>query len=327
MPADRADEPLGHLVIDPGGRERNVPIFDQLVVGRECAGISDHRRLVLTDPEISRNHFEIRLDPVADQAVMIDVSTNGTLLNGMPLARAVPQSIKPGDEIRIGDVAMIFRSDRFTTVGKLDQSATHARISEADMVMVVGDITNYSTISQATDNTVTAQSLYTLWHELGEILRAHRGTLNHYAGDALYAVWELRTLPQAGALAIDFALAANKLVETLGPQLPLRGPDGSTIHMGWAVVQGRAARAAMTRSVEAVIGDSTNLAFRLAGLSGRQGRAAVMVTQVVHDAVEAQFVWGASEMVETKGRTGMETVFPALQRRLPSTIEADAVDR
>ena len=37
--------------------------------------------------------------------------------------------------------------------------------------------------------------------------RAHRGTLNHYAGDALYAVWELSALPQANALAVEFALA------------------------------------------------------------------------------------------------------------------------
>ena len=42
--------------------------------------------------------------------------------------------------------------------------------------------------------------------------------------------------------------------------------------MGWGVVQGMAALAAMTRSVEAVIGDATNVAFRLAGLAGRDGR-------------------------------------------------------
>lgn len=314
MPADPADEPLGYLVVDAGGRELRVPIFDQLFVGRECAGISDRRRLVLADPEISRNHLEIRLDAASDQAVVIDTSTNGTLLNGMPLARAVPLAIKPDDQIRIGDVAMTFRSNRFKSAKQLNQSVTQARISEADMVMVVGDITNYSTISQFTDSKVIAESLYSLWHKLGDILRAHRGTLNHYAGDALYAVWELQTLPQAGALAIDFALSANQLVEELGPTLPLRGPDGSSIHMGWGVVQGRAARAAMTRSVEAVIGDSTNLAFRLAGLAGRQGRPVVMVTNAVHEAVEAQFIWGRPEQVETKGRRGLETIFPVVGR-------------
>jgi class 3 adenylate cyclase len=74
-----------------------------------------------------------------------------------------------------------------------------------------------------------------------------------------------RNRPDGAELAIDFALSANRLVEELAPELPLRDPDGSPIHMGWGVVHGKAALAAMTRSVEAVIGDATNVAFRLAG--------------------------------------------------------------
>ena len=181
--------------------------------------------------------------------------------------------------------------------------------------MVVGDIVNYSTISQVTDEQVMAQSLHTLWNQLGAVLHAHHGTLNHYAGDALFAVWEVARFPDATERAIDFALAANRLVDNLGPELPLRGPDGLPIHMGWGVVQGMAALAAMTRSVDAVIGDATNVAFRLSGLAGRQGRAAVLVTSGVHSAVAAQFTWGASESVEIKGRHGMETVFPVIARK------------
>ena len=45
-------------------------------------GIHESRRLVIRDPEISRNHLEIRLDAVSDQAFVIDISTNGTLVNG-----------------------------------------------------------------------------------------------------------------------------------------------------------------------------------------------------------------------------------------------------
>jgi len=193
-------------------------------------------------------------------------------------------------------------------------SPTLTRIVEETMVMVVGDITNYSTISEVTDNTVIARSLNYLWHELSRVLRDHRGTLNHYAGDALYAVWELRTIPTANELAIDFALAANHRVEELAPTLPLRAPDGSPIRMGWGVVQGRAAIAAMTRTVNAVIGDATNVAFRLAGIAGRAGRPDVMVSAGVHAVVEAQYVWGRSEQVEIKGRRGMETIYPVVAR-------------
>jgi adenylate cyclase len=314
MRSDWWDKPLAHLVMHMNGGEKTVPIFDQLFVGRQCAGIDEQRRLVIPDPNISRNHLEIRLDVETDRAFLIDNSTNGTLLNGMPLERAVQVSLKPDDRISIGDVVLIFRSDRFNAAGLTNTSPTLTRIVEETMVMVVGDITNYSTISEVTDNRVIARSLNYLWHELSRVLRAHHGTLNHYAGDALYAVWELRTIPKANELAIDFALAANHRVEELAPTLPLRGPDGSPIRMGWGVVQGRAAIAAMTRTVTAVIGDATNVAFRLASIAGRAGHADVMVSAGVHGVVETQYVWGHSEQVEIKGRRGMETVFPVIAR-------------
>jgi adenylate cyclase len=178
VPGGQSGEPLGYLVVDDGGSERSVPIFDQLFVGRECAGISESRRLVVADPEMSRSHLEIRLDTAGDQAFVIDTSTNGTLLNGMRLERAVLLPIRPGDEIRIGEVVLTFRSQRFTAVAGIAPKRTQIRIGRAAMVMVV-DIINYSTISQVTDDGVIAQSLHTLWHQLGGVLRAHRGTLNH----------------------------------------------------------------------------------------------------------------------------------------------------
>ena len=327
VPGGRPDEPLAHLVVvGDGGSERAVPIFDQLFVGRECGGIGEARRLVIDDAAISRTHLEIRLDAESDQAFVIDTSSNGTLLNGVRLERAVALRIRPGDEIRIGDVTLVFCSQRFTAVAEIAAGGTPLRISQAALVMVVGDIMNYSTISQVTDEAVMAHGLHTLWRQLGAVLRAHHGTLSHYAGDALFAVWELRRFPHAAELAIDFALSANRLVEQLGPELALRGPDGSPIRMGWGVVQGMAALAAMTRSADAVIGDSANVAFRLAGLAGRHGRAAVMVSSGVQGAVAGQFIWGPGEHVEIRGRRGMETVFPVTARKTPATASPGGIE-
>jgi adenylate cyclase len=315
VPGGQRPEPPAYLLVKDGSSERRVSIFDQLFVGRECAGISGTRRLVLLDPEISRTHLEIRLDAGADQAFLIDTSSNGTSLNGVRLERAVLVAIKPGDEIQIGNITLTFRSQRFITAARIDPKRTQARIGRAAMVMVVGDIINYSTISQVTDEQVMAHSLHTLWNKLGDVLRAHHGTLNHYAGDALFAVWEVARVPDAAEQATDFALAASRLVDGLAPELPLRGPDGLPIQMGWGVVQGMAAVAAMTRSVDAVIGDATNVAFRLSGLAGRQGRAAVLATSGVHRAVAEHFTWGTGESVEIKGRNGMEMVFPVIARK------------
>lgn len=315
MADEQITEPNGHVVVDGAAQATIVPIYDQLFIGRECGGIAERRRLVMDDPEVSRSHLEIRLDPERRCAYAIDSSTNGSLLNGARLERAVPTPLHPGDELRLGSITMVFHSTVVeSATPQTDFLVTRTRISQAQMVMVVGDIANYSTISEATESTRIADGLHVLWQELGKVLRAHRGTLNHYAGDALYAVWELGAIPEANELAVDFALAAHQRVTELGPDLPLRSSDGSPIRMGWAVVQGEAALAAFTRSVEAVIGDSTNLAFRLAGLAAREGRAAVLATGTVHDAAGANYHWGEPEQVQVKGRSVTDTIYPVLGR-------------
>lgn len=313
MANDDADRPLGFLVMRSESGERPFPIIDRLFIGRECAGIEPSRRLLFDHLEISRNHCEIRLDVDHDRAYLVDTSTNGTRVNGDRVERAVPALIRPGDEIAVGSLTFEFQSGRFTAADQQDIRRTRTPITVAPMVLVVGDVINYSTISQITDTDVVAESVQALWGELGGVLADHRGTLNSYAGDALYAVWEPARLPNATELAVDFALAADLRVERVSPQLPLRSPDGSPIRMGWAVVRGDVAVTSMSRSA-AVIGDATNLAFRLSGIAGRGGRARVMATRVIHDEVGGRFVWGEPEQVETKGRSGEETIYPVHAR-------------
>lgn len=319
------EEPAGALayLVLHARDELAVPIHDQLFVGRECAGISAERRLLLSDRHVSRNHFEIRLIADLDLAVVIDTSTNGTSLNGMPLARTVAAPITPGDRITVGDIAMTFRSDRFTKKDRTLPTLTQAEISQADMVMVVGDILSYSTISESTDSRVLAESLSTLWFRLDEILGTHNGTLSNYAGDAIYAVWNTQTQDGAHALAIDFALAADRAVTTSGPSLALRDADGLPIRMGWGVVHGAAAQTAMAGAVATILGDATNLAFRLASIAGREGRASVLVTEQVHDLVADLYLWGVPEQVTVKGRRTRETVYPVVSR-LPTVASSPA---
>lgn len=147
---------------------------------------------------------------------------------------AVPRPIRPGDEIRIGDISLTFRSERFAAASAVaNPTLTQTRISQAAMVMAVGDIINYSTISQVTDEGTVARSLHTLWREVRGVLQAHQGTLNHYAGDAIFAIWEASRFSDAAELAVDFAVAANRLVEDLARNPPanarttrLANPDG-----------------------------------------------------------------------------------------------------
>jgi adenylate cyclase len=303
-------EPLAFLAVNPGtGLEKVVPIFDSLFVGRECIGIDDDHRLLIDDPEVSRSHLEIRLDPDREGATAVDLSTNGTRLNGTRIEKAQPVAIRSGDRLMIGGAELEFRSARFRDSGRLDARRTVRRVDLAKMAMVVGDIITYSTVSQYTANDVLVANLERLFGPMRTLLAQHRGALSDYAGDALLAVWELEHIPEAPALAVDFAIAADRLVREVAPDLELRDPDGRPLRMGWAVVFGDAAVSSLTGAPVGVVGDATNLAFRLSGLAGRDDRPPILVTKPMHDQVADRYKFGEPFEVETKGRTGTEVVY------------------
>lgn len=89
----------GSLVLPSGDR---FPLHDAVVtVGRhpDC-------NLVLADPNVSRNHAEIR--PQGDRYAVVDLgSTNGTRINGV---RVDTQVLQDGDEVSFGNTRMRFEA-------------------------------------------------------------------------------------------------------------------------------------------------------------------------------------------------------------------------
>ena len=62
--------------------------------------------MVLADPNVSRNHAEIR--PQGEQYAVIDLgSTNGTRVNGVRIDKQVLQD---GDELAFGNTRMRFEA-------------------------------------------------------------------------------------------------------------------------------------------------------------------------------------------------------------------------
>ncbi len=51
-----------------------------------------------------------------------------------------------------------------------------------------------------------------------------------------------------------------------------------------------------------MLGDATNVAFRLSGLAGRVGRPDVLVTDAVHRATSAAFAFTPPSAIQVKGR-------------------------
>ncbi len=210
------DEPTpipGVLVIAPDvAEERSIPVYDRLVVGRECVGVDEQHRLLIDDPAISRTHLELRLDVDRDQAWLTDLSTNGTRLNGQRIERSVPVRIMPGDRVRVGGVDLQFRSRRFTAPADDGALETLRHINVTEMVMVVGDVMAFSSIAEYTDDLSLLENIDRLYAQLRQILSRHRGTLSNYVGDAFFATWEVAAVPDAALAAVAFAVEAAETV-------------------------------------------------------------------------------------------------------------------
>ena len=335
-PASGASETIpAVLVVGPDmDGERSVPVHDWLAVGRECAGVDERHRLLIIDPAVSRTHLEVRLDYVRDQAWVTDSSTNGTRLNGHRVERAVPIRLRPGDRLRIGAVELQFRSRRFTAPDRGGPAGMTSRpgrktntvreVSVTKMAMAVGDIAGFSTIAEQTDDRVLLENVDRLFTGLRRILTRHNGVLSNYVGDAFFATWESAAMEatamdaremtaaakeamekaamaDATEAAVAFAVEAAEAVPAIAAELTVRDPDGGPLRMGWGVACGPAAVSQMTGRIVTVLGDATNVAFRLSGLAGRDGRPSVLVTDAVHRSATG-FAFTPLPAVQVKGR-------------------------
>jgi class 3 adenylate cyclase len=241
-------------------------------------------------------------------AYVVDTSTNGTRLNGIRIERAVPVILESGDILTVGVLQLEFQSESLSKPDAPSPLHTTRRVTNADYVMVVGDIVDFSTSSHSTPSQLIMESLEVLLREFRELLTGHRGTLSNFVGDAFFAIWELGPDAEAPQLAVDFVVAAAARVTEVAPTLPFRCVDGEPLRMGWGLAQGDAAVSSLTGVLLGVVGDTTNLAFRLSGIAGRQGHSEVLVTDALYQQVAHRYPFEAPEYVDIKGWTEAEAV-------------------
>jgi class 3 adenylate cyclase len=289
------------------GEDRVVAVKGRLYVGRECPGVDENRRLLVEDPSVSRNHLEIHVD-AEGQAVAFDTSTNGTLLNGMRLERAVPVPLASGDVLSIGETKLEFQAPAPPSGVARKTRTTVLSAGGMRMVMVAGDLVGSTAIAENTSSEAVASAMSDLFKRIGARVTAHRGTISHLAGDAMLAVWDSNRDEHAADHAVAFALEAAELVAETAPGLPIRGPDGSPLRMGWGVAIGDVSMSHLTRGRSTVLGDPVNVAFRLADSAGRDGLPEVLVTSEVAELSRRPLRLGSETPLAVKGRTTVVNV-------------------
>jgi class 3 adenylate cyclase len=276
-----------------------------MLIGRECRGADPQRRLILDDPAISREHVELRLEERRG-ATLIDLSTNGTRLNGRRVERGEAIPVADGDLIELGTVQLLFRDlgpDTSSEPLADERNLTMIVTPEAHLAIVVGDIVGSTEATERHGAAPVAAAAEVLFGALHDLLVTHRGTVSNYVGDAIFAAWELDHDPDAVAEAIRFALAADALVVARAESLEVRDADGGPLRWGWAITHGEAVMSRPSAGQAAALGDPVNLAFRLAGLAARDGRPAILASAETAELAPDVAVYGEPVELPIKGRT------------------------
>jgi hypothetical protein len=196
------------LVVAPGALdERVVRVNDRVHIGRECAGIDPARRVLIDDPQVSRDHAEVHL--IGGSAFLVDHSTNGTRVNGRRVERGERVALVDGDRLTIGDVQFARRA----TALIVDQDESRRTItaeSVDDCVVLVGDIVGYTRLTEIHGAAAVGAAVDGLFTELRRIVVSHLGTVSNFAGDAILAVWEHAADERAATAAVRCALEAHR---------------------------------------------------------------------------------------------------------------------
>ena len=114
MAVEAAGEGKGLVLASTDGSTLEIPAKDEVVVGREDPISDVFPDLDLTDlggmdKGVSRKHAVIHRSG-SDYTVEDMGSTNGTYINKKKIQPHAPQTIKPGDELRFGKLALTLQA-------------------------------------------------------------------------------------------------------------------------------------------------------------------------------------------------------------------------
>jgi adenylate cyclase len=279
---------------------RVIGLSDLLTIGR-----SPTNHLILDDHKTSRKHAELRLVAGGRYRLFDLGSSNGTWLNGRRVT--APQYLVDGDQITIGDVHVRFVAS--TMAGSSDvsfNSGTSLFMRHELVIVLVADIRNYTTMSEALPNAELSRVISDWFREASDIIEKKGGMVDKFIGDAMMACWVVASgsVPvQEVNAALDSARDLIACAKHFSGEFSRRFP-GFSFRIGVGLNMGEATLGNVgtgkNQSFTAV-GDSVNVAFRLEALSKEKG-AAVIVGRNIMEHARGSFIFEDLGLVEVKGR-------------------------
>lgn len=299
---------------DENHKTFQIEVIDRVFIGRLCRGISEVRRILVRDPMVSRDHAEIIWS--GSRLQIKDKSKNGTWVNGVRLAGGSAEYLVDGSVIRVGETSIRVRyggSPPFGEDSSRSALSTDITPKEVTVTNVVADVRGFTSMSQMQNSHQVYALMKEIFDRFSIIVNDHRGTIKDYVGDAIYAFWEHGLSPsgEQAALACQNALAQAKALDIIRDELRYMNPAAERLKMGWGITTGSVTMShyGSRPSDLALVGDCTNLAFRLSGIANKD-----LDRNIIICANTANLVRGSLEVdnlgeVLIRGRNGGLNVF------------------
>ena len=152
-----------------------------------------------------------------------------------------------------------------------------------------------------------------IFETFSAIVHENNGTIKDFVGDAVFAFWDHNADPrkEQAVLACESALKQARSVTRIRAGLSPSNPLVGSLKLGWGITTGEVTMSHYGPRVAdlALVGDSTNLAFRLSGLANKDlPREVVICTrtaELVGDALPIEDLG----MISVRGRSGYEHVY------------------
>lgn len=253
---------------------QKLDVVDKVFIGRTCRGIEPGKRILLTNPLVSRDHAVITR--TGHHLEIADTSINGTWINDVRMTAGSSKELKNGDIIRIGAVAIKVVDLHYDATDKAETLTTDTTVVSSSEIVVtnlVADIRKFTELSQDQASSKIYEFIREIFDSFSTIVASYNGTVKDYAGDAIFAFWDHldRENPERAVLACQAALKQMQSLAQIREELTGKYSDAENIQMGWGITTGRVTLSHFgSRAADlALVGDCTNLAFRLSGMANK----------------------------------------------------------
>jgi len=304
--------------VDENRQTQQLAIVDKVFIGRSCKGVDPQKRILVQDEQVSRDHAVISRR--AEQLQITDRSKNGTWVNGTRLAAGASSNLVDGDTISLGEFSLrVFYPENVTAVTDAATLTDGTRVIPTEIIVtnVVADVRGFTTFSQENASADVYALMKEIFDTFSTIVYNFKGTIKDYAGDAVYAFWDhaVEPISTQAVLACQAAIQQTQTINEIRTKFNGKNIAADNLQMGWGITTGKVTMSHYgSRAADlALVGDCTNLAFRLSGLANKDLSEKIVICSQTAELIRNDLKIKDLGTVKIKGRKGKEHVFGLIQ--------------